>query len=468
MKHPMGLYVISTTELFGRCCFLFFSSILLLFMIEVLHFSAAFASMLFGIIMAGCYLFQLITGHITDKYIGNRKSIIIGSVIMCIGQLILAYAASLYHLVIGIHTHSSFLFTYPETLFIVGSIFFSIGISFFKVSATSFVSLFYNGKEELLDSAYVIFYMLGNLGAFFAPVILNFVVGNNDPSLYKNGFLIAAGSIFIGLIFFLTLKDKYLCLENGDSVGVEPLSKIIEIKSDSKIKEKLSKVEIDRIKVIILIFIVTIILDMSIEQTTTSLLLMTIDYVNNVVPFTSITLSPEFYICLNPLFVTIVSLAFLKITNMLANKNKEPSSIGKISIGLMMIVVSYICLFIPAILMTDKMNMIWLVLFNLFLVFAEVLIGPISFSLISKLAPVQHTSLFIGASLAVISVSELLAGYFASLYPSYPGRATYLLGFIPIPNLISFIGIFIIISGLTFVIWGLLRGRIKKLTHGIE
>lgn len=468
MKHPTGLYVISTTEMFGRCCFLFFASILVLFMIEVLHFSASFAAMLYGIIMACCYIFQLITGHITDRYIGNRKSIIIGSIIMLMGHLILAYAASLYHLGIGVHTHSNFLFTYLETLFIIGVIFFSIGISFFKVSVTSFVSLFYHGKEDLLDSAYVIFYMLGNFGAFFAPIILNFVVGVYDPSLYKYGFLIAALSIFIGLISFLILKDKYLLSENGDSLGIEPISKSIERKSDSNRKEKLSKVEIDRIKVIILIFIVTIVLYMCIEQTTTSILLLTMDYVNNVIPLTDIGLSPEFFICLNPLFVTVFSLVFLRLTAILSKKNKEPSSIGKLSIGLLMIIVAFICLLMPACLLNGKMSMIWLVFFNIFLVFAELLIGPISFSLVSKLAPVQHTSLFIGASLAVISVAELLAGYFASLYPQYSGGTKFLLGFIPIPNLIAFISIFIVINGIVFVIWTLLRGKINEWTHEKE
>lgn len=468
MKHPMGLYVISTTELFGRCCFLFFASILVLFMMEVLHFSASFAAMLYGVIMACCYIFQLITGHITDRYLGNRKSIIIGCLVMLIGHLILAYAASLYHLGVGVHTHSNFIFTYLETLFIIGVIFFSIGISFFKVSVTAFVSFFYKGKEELLDSAYVIFYMLGNFGAFFAPIILNFVVGVHNPGLYKYGFLIAALTIFLGLISFLMLKDRYLCLENGDSLGVTPISKTTESETNPNRKEKLSKVEIDRIKVILLVFIVTIVLYMCIEQTTTSVLLITMDYVNSVVPFTDIALSPEFFICLNPLFVTVFSLVFLKVTDMLRDKNKEPSSIGKLSIGLLMIVIAFICLLMPACILNDKMNIGWLVLFNVFLVFAELLIGPISFSLVSKLAPEQHTSLFIGASLAVVSVAELLAGYFASLYPQFPGRAKFLFGFIPITNLISFLLIFIAISGIVFIIWTLLQGKIKKLSHGME
>ena len=92
---------------------------------------------------------------------------------------------------------------------------------------------------------------------------------------------------------------------------------------------------------------------------------------------------------------------------------------------------------------------------------------PISYSLTSKLAPMVHASLIMGALIAASSVGEILAGVFASAYPT-PNKTTYLLGFIPIANLSSFIWAFIIFSSLILIIWLLLRNKMKKLSHGID
>jgi POT family proton-dependent oligopeptide transporter len=174
------------------------------------------------------------------------------------------------------------------------------------------------------------------------------------------------------------------------------------------------------------------------------------------------------YISLNPLFVVLLSPIFIKIFSMLNHRNKEPSSIGKMTIGLFAIFISYLILLIPAYFSHGKINMLWIVLFNFTLVIAELFISPIALSLISKLAPVKHASLMIGTFYAATAVSALLAGVFASAFPEKPGVVNSLFGLIPIPNLASFIWIFVILSGLLLIIWTLSRNRIKKLMHGVE
>ena len=192
MEHPKGVYAISLIEMWERFSFFIFCGILVLYMIEVLHFSMPFASILYGVIVGAGYLLQLVTGQITDTYFGNRKAIMVGSILMLASQLIFAFDASLYNLSISIPTHSSFLFTYPEIIFLIGVVFISLGGSFIKVSATSFISLFYKDQESLLDAAYTLFYMVFNIGSFFAPLVLGLVVGVHDPSLYQYGFILGA------------------------------------------------------------------------------------------------------------------------------------------------------------------------------------------------------------------------------------------------------------------------------------
>lgn len=467
MKHPIGMYVISTTELWERFSFYIFSGILVLFMYEVLHFSTPFSTFLFGIIIGSTYFLQLIAGYICDTYMGNRKAIIFGGIFMIIAQLIFTYCGSLYLITANVPEHSSFLFNYPETIFLIGVVVMAIGASFFKVSVTSFVSLFYEDNEELLDSAYTIFYMLINVGGFLAPLLLNFVVGVNDPSLYQYGFLAGAIIITIGVAMFVILKNKYLCLPNGEAVGVIPISKskkVLEKKTD--ISDKLSKVDIDHLKVIILILIVISVFFIAHEQISTSIIILSMDYVNNIIPFTNFEVFPEFYLTLNPLFIVILSPLFIKFLSMLSDRKKEPSSISKLAIGLLFLSLAYVLLLIPY-LLEPKMDMIWMLLFNVFLVISELFIMPISLSLITKLSPAKYTTSMVGIMFVATGIAEIFSGMFASALPT-GGKAAMLLGIIPIADVASFMLIFIILAAVAALIWLLLRGKLKQLMHGIS
>ncbi len=469
MKHPTGTYLISFTEMFEKLSYYMFTGTLVLYMYEVLHFSVQFSALLYGIIIGFCYFSQMISGYITDVYLGNRKAVLIGGIVMLASQLIFAYDASLYYLTEAVPTHSTLLFSYPEIIFIIGAIIFSIGTSFIKISITSFIGLFYENKEGLLDSAYTIFYMISNIGPLIAPLILGIVVGIGYPHLYQYGFLISALNIFIGLVGFQMLKDKYLVLESGEKLGITPISKMIVEKTGENIARSrggnLTKIEKDRIKVIFLILIIFTVFYMGLEQIFTSLIIVSIHYVNNTIPFTNITIAPQTYNCLNALFVILLSPLLLKLMPMLADRNKEPSSIGKLGIGTLLIALAYTFLLIPNYI-PGKINMIWIIFFHIFLSMSELFIVPIGLSLISKLAPVRYRSVMMGVLFTATAIAEIFSGILASSVPT-PGHCTKLFGLIPINSLSSFVCIFIILPGVTGLIWFLSKKKIQKLTHGI-
>ena len=471
MSHPVGMYVVSVTELWERFSFYIFSGILVLFMMEVLHFSMEFSTSLFGIIIGGTYFFQLISGFTIDKYLGNRKAVIFGGIFMFIAQLIFMYGASLFYLTTNVPVHSAFLFSYPEIIFLIGVIVMIIGASFFKVSITSFVGLFYPDNEELVDSAYTIFYTLINVGGFLAPLALHMVVGVNDPSLYQYGFLVGAITILVSLIIFVVFRSK-LCLPDGEPVGVKPISKTKKMieKRKNQVNEKLSEIEIDRLKVIIFILFIIMAFFIAHEQISISFLIFAMSYVNNVVPFINITLSPQAYLTLNPLLIILISPIFIKLSSVLSKRNKEPSSISKLGIGLYVVGFAFLTLVI-AFLTADadmKIGMYWMVIFNLFLVIGELLIMPIALSLVSKLAPPRYTSLMIGVLFASTGIAEIIAGFFASAIPDTVGETTFLLGIIPITGIDSFMWVFVIICVVFGTVWFLFKNKIKKLMHGIS
>ncbi|AMD17439.1 hypothetical protein TL18_05035 [Methanobrevibacter sp. YE315] len=468
MKHPMGMYVISIAELWERFSFYIICSILVLFMSDVLHFSIPFCTFLYGIIIGGTYFFQLIGGYLSDKFLGNRKTIIIGGIFMFAGQLIFSYVASLFYLTADVPVHSTFLFTYPEIIFLIGALITSIGASFFKVSITSFVGLFYQDNEDLLDSAYTMFYMFINIGGLFAPLIANFVVGVHNPSLYQYGFMIGAAAVLIGLIMFIGL-NKYLCLPNGEPLGIQPFSKTQKTVGNESDSSELTKIDIDHLKVIGLILIVIVVFFICFEQLLTSILVLTMDYVYNIVPFTNFALNPQFYVTLNPFFLILLSPIFIKLLAVLSSRGKEPSSISKLGWGMLFLAFSYFLLSIPFMSMAEgmKMNMSWIIVFNFFMVIAELLVTPIALSLLSKLSPAKYSTMMVGVLYAATAVAEVIAGSFASAFPEKIGQTTMLLSIIPITSPVAFMYVFVIISGICGIVWLLLKNKIKTLMHGV-
>lgn len=131
MKHPNGIYVLSSTAMLESLSYYIFAGLLVMYMIDVLHFSDPFSTYLFGIAFGSTYILQIVGGYICDRYLGNRKSVIFGISFIIIAQLIFSYDASLFALSTNIQEHSALLFTYPEIIFLIGVALMAIGVSFF-------------------------------------------------------------------------------------------------------------------------------------------------------------------------------------------------------------------------------------------------------------------------------------------------------------------------------------------------
>ncbi len=69
-----------------------------MYMIDVLNFTNSFSSYLFVIAFGSTYLLQIIGGYICDRYLGNRKTIIIGIILILLSQLIFTYDVNLFYL----------------------------------------------------------------------------------------------------------------------------------------------------------------------------------------------------------------------------------------------------------------------------------------------------------------------------------------------------------------------------------
>ena len=372
MSHPKGLYMLSTIEMWERFSYYSMMAILSLFMVSVLFFTMPFTSEVYGAYTGLVYLTPLIGGYICDRYLGNRKSIMIGGVMMALGEFTLALCASLYNPSVSLASHNFFIFTAQEIFFIIGLLLLILGNGFFKPTISSMITFLYPEDDERLDSAFTIFYMGINIGSFIAPLVMGLVVGDGHPELFKWGFLIAGIGLVLGLIIFSILKNKYLKNPKGEAIGVIPASheeeralnekeideailkrndhdekslkkekeylKTLNLKEKEKIlDEPLTKVEKERIAVIFIIAFFAIFFWSAFQQAGVSLTFFAEQHVDKVMPVFHIFVPPEWFQSLDPLFIVLFAPIFSLIWPWLYSKGKEPSIPTKIGIGLLIL-----------------------------------------------------------------------------------------------------------------------------------
>ncbi|MFN1217236.1 peptide MFS transporter [Chryseobacterium kwangjuense] len=219
-RHPKGLWVLFGTEMWERFNFYGMRALLTLFMVNSLLIKEADAAIIYGGFLALCYLTPLLGGFIADKYIGNRNAILIGGSLMAIGQFLLFISASTFSADLG----SSKMIMWLALFVII------FGNGFFKPNISSMVGSLYPKQEKSkLDSAFTIFYMGINIGAFLGQFICPYVgdvkdatTGVRDIFAFKWGFLAASLAMVIGTITFFILKNKYVVTPEGRPIGGLP------------------------------------------------------------------------------------------------------------------------------------------------------------------------------------------------------------------------------------------------------
>ena len=210
--HPKGLYVLFITEMWERFSYYGMRAIFILYMGKALLFDKTLSSQIYGSYTGLVYLTPLIGGYIADRYWGNRRSIIVGGLLMAIGQFMMFASASMY-------TNVSL----ASTIMIAALLFMIVGNGFFKPNISTMVGQLYPKGDKRVDAAFTIFYMGINLGAFIAPLVCGGLAGNgDDASGFKWGFFAAGIGMILSVLLFVWLKNFYIVTPEGEQIGVSP------------------------------------------------------------------------------------------------------------------------------------------------------------------------------------------------------------------------------------------------------
>jgi proton-dependent oligopeptide transporter, POT family len=458
--HPKGLWVLFGTEMWERFNFYGMRAILSLFLATALMMGEKQATLIYGGFLGLCYLTPMLGGYISDKYLGNRNCIILGGLMMAIGQLLLFTSASTFGSNMSMATNIMWV--------ALGVII--LGNGFFKPNISSMVGQLYPPAQKTkLDSAFTIFYMGINIGAFLGFLICPLLGdvkrdGVRDLTAFKWGFLAASIAMFLGVIIFLALKNRYVKTPEGKAIGGRPDRLAVYEGEATQAKftttsvliavlfavglifffnkvagqniiysiiyasgatlagliltdKSLSKVETQRIIVLYIVAFFVIFFWAAFEQAGTSLTFIADNQTDtNLLGW---KMPPSMVQNFNSIFVIVFALPFSAMWLWMSKKGKEPISTVKQSYGLALIAIGYliIALQVRDLGTAGKIGIIWLILLYLLHTWGELCLSPIGLSLVAKLAPRRFASLLMGVWFLSNAAGYALSGTLGALLP---------------------------------------------------
>ena len=479
--HPAGLYLVFFTGMWERFSYYAMRGILVLYLTATwlnggLGYDEKFSTTVYGLATGLCYFTPLFGGWLSDRYLGQRKSILIGGFIMVLAQFLL-FAPELFTTVSPNLTpeqlaHNEFI---GRVGLFAGLFLLIIGNGFFKPNISSIVGDLYEPGDRRLDSAFSIFYMGINLGAVIAPLIVGlladnvfattFVDANGVTQIthgYRYGFLAAAVGVLLGQLLFVFLSNKYL-----GNIGIEPkgAAKVAESTTE-EVKVPLTRQEKERIAVIFIFFFFAVFFFAGMEQAGASFNLYANKYIDRTIFGHEI---PTAWLqMINPFFVIVLAPVFAYFWNTrLGQALNTPLKMG---LGLIVLGIGFWFMLIAGfqrgatwqggLNIIDnpdgmvKASMIWMILTYLLHTIGELSLSPVGLSIVTKLSPARFASLFMGVWIMAAAFANMLAGLISS-YVVELGAST----------VFASISAFVMVLGILMVS---LNKVIERMMHGVR
>lgn len=442
--HPTGLYVLFFVEMWERFSYYGMRAILTLFLAAPIlmgdpqsgyGWSNAETLSFYGTYTMLVYLTSIPGGWIADKFIGQKKAVMLGGLLLCLGHGILAVDA--------------------QWAFFTGLVLIVLGVGFLKPNISTMVGGLYKKGDDRRDKGFYIFYIGINLGAFLGALIVGVVAAKWG---WHYGFGLAGIGMALGQVMYI-LGQKHL-IGIGDFLGTSENPE-----EKAAMKKPLTKVEKDRMLVLFLSFIIIIVfwgafeqagglMSLYTEQKTDRLLSFSLPFIGNEIP-------AAVFQSINAFFIIVLGTAVGGFWYKWGKKGKESSSLFKMAIGVIIMAFGFFFMskastevVMDGDNIIEKSAMIWLVLAYLFHTIGELCASPVALSFITKLAPLKYASFMMGAYFAATGLGNKVAGFVGGLSE---GAGDF--------QVFTGIAVFCIIFG--FLIIAILK-PLKRLTHGAE
>lgn len=391
--HPKGLYLLFTVEMWERMSYYGMRALLTLYMTakttEVnpgFGMNSTEALKIYAWYTGLVYATPLLGGYLADRYLGQRRSVYIGGILMMIGHFMMA--------VPGLYAF------YAALIFLI------IGNGFFKPNISTMVGGLYEEDDPRRDSAFTIFYMGINLGAVLAGLICGSL---GEKIGFHWGFGAAGVGMALGLIIFWLLEDKLL----PSGLGVLDRSSEKAQASETRESTKLTAEEVDRISVILVLSIFVMFFWAAFEQAGGLMNIYTKEKVDRVI--WGFEVPASWFQSLNPAIIFLFAPLFSKLWAKLGERNIDPPTPVKMAMGLLLLSFGFIFM-LHGVNQADSGNsglaaIFWLSGAYFWHTMGELCLSPIGLSMVTKLAPTHLTALMMGVWFGSNFIANLAAGY---------------------------------------------------------
>jgi POT family proton-dependent oligopeptide transporter len=265
--HPAGLFILFFTEMWERFSYYGMRALLVLFLISGLDeggwaWEREDALKLYAMYTGLVYLTPIFGGLLADKVIGFRKAVLLGAFLMTCGHAAMAFET--------------------EVTFYLGLFLLIIGNGAFKPNISSIVGNLYPRNSDKKDSAYTIFYMGINAGAFLGILLCGYI---GEKVGWSFGFGLAGIFMFLGMLQFYFAQGIFgkigLSPRKDEHLEISQMEGHTEIDEDNE-ENVPANVERDRLMVIGILSVFTIFFWMAFEQAGGSMTIFAKDYTNRV------------------------------------------------------------------------------------------------------------------------------------------------------------------------------------------
>jgi POT family proton-dependent oligopeptide transporter len=431
------------------------------------------ASLMYGAYTGLVYAAPVLGGRMADQFLGYRYAIMLGAVLMAIGEFILLGGTEMFGFDMVIRNHF--------VLIGMGAII--VGNGYFKANISTIVGKLYKEGDPRRDSGFTIFYIGINVGAGLATLVVSFV---GETYGFEYGFGLAGIGMLMGLFIFWFGRDKYKDApgldvpEAGRKKMLGPLNGVQTISIGSLLLIPICYILINNNIIrfesfefplmMVLLFILFLYVAYSLIKTGISegpmwrdrMIALIIFMVINIV-FLGM-LQTQFF---NPLFIILFGSIFSVMWVKLDKIGKNPSIPMKFSLGIFQLGLGFLVTLI-GMQFVDNFQVPLLTLVFLYMLHTtgELFLSPIGLSMVTKLAPLKIAATAMGGWFLSFSIANYLAGGIASLTGAEEGAAHYTIA----EGLDVYIGVFstlgIVLIGFAILI-ALISKPLNKLMHGI-
>jgi POT family proton-dependent oligopeptide transporter len=388
---PRGLTILFLTEMWEKFSFFGMRALQIYYMTKELHYSQATSSLIFGAYAAGVYLTPIFGGLIADRWLGRRRAVVIGGALMAFGHFMMAF----------------------ETLFFPAMVVIALGNGLFLPNLPSQVTLLYAKDDPRAGSAFNVYYVGVNLGAFLAPLICGTL---GEVYGWHYGFGAAGIGMCLGLAIYIA-GGKYLPAEAPRSVAIADAAPVGDGGRGG-----------GHIPLLVGVALAVMLFRVAYEQSGNTFALWADTAVER--QAFGMTIPVTWFQSLNPMFVFLISPLLVRVWNRRAARGSATPALQRMAMGAVGVGLSYAML--AGLILASgggehAISWLWVVLFFAVYTLAELYILPVGLGLFASLAPKRFAATTIAAWFFCSFTGNLLSGVIGAAWEKVSPQTFFLL-----------------------------------------